>query len=75
MKFGLNSKGQNPICKAILKRKFSGNNILKIKSYAKTIDVRISEISIVIGDHVDKVYIKPNKVFSEIKDVSKRARN
>ena len=75
MKFGLDSEGRNLICKAILKRKSDGNSISGIKGYAKTVSTRISRISIVVSDHVNKVYTKPNKVFGKIKDASKKARN
>ena len=75
MEFDLNLKEQNLICKAILKRKSDGNSILKVKGYAKTVGARIGKINIIISNHIDKVYTKPNKVFGKIKDASKKARN
>lgn len=75
MKFDLNLKKQNPICKAIFERKFGKNNILKIKTYTKTINIRISKISIIISNHVNKVYVRLNKVFNKIKDASKKTKD
>ena len=75
MKFDLNSKKQNLIYKAILKCKSDKNSIFKVKGYVKTVDTKISKISIIINNYINKVYAKPNKIFSKIKDTSKRAKN
>ena len=75
MELGLDLEGRNPICRATLGRKFGGNSIPGVKGYIKTVDAGISEISIVIGSHVNKVYARLNKVFDEIKGASKRAKN
>jgi len=75
MKLDLDLKRQNLICKAIFRCKSNGNSILKVKSYVKTVNVRINKISIIISNHVDKVYVRSNKVFDKIKGMSKKARN
>ncbi len=71
----MDSKGQNPICKTTLKRKSDENSIPKVRGYAKTVNIRISKINIMISDYVNKVYARPNEVFNKIKGASKRARN
>lgn len=75
MEFGLNPEERNLICKATFKRKSDGNNIFGVKGYAKTIGARISKISIVVSNHIDKVYVRLNEVFDKIKDISKKVRD
>ena len=75
MELDLDLKEWNLICKVTFKCKSSGNSIFKIKGYAKTVDVGISRISIVISDHVNEVYVRPNKVFNKIKDISKKVKD
>lgn len=75
MKLDLDLEERNPICKATLERKSGENNILEVKGYIKTISAKINRISIVISDHINKVYAKPNEVFSKIKGTNKRAKD